>query len=311
MGGLWGHFGPKDWCVEKTKHRLINIPGGRWAELLQFALIGAAVSYLYAPVLVQLVANWWNDSDYSHGFLVPLLSAYFVWEKRHDLYDAEPQPNRWGILLLLVGLSILLLGNIGAELFLMRSSMLVVISGLVLYIRGWIPLKRLFFPLLFLLFMIPFPAIILNVVTFPLQLLAAGMATSGLELIGLPVYREGNVIFLPRITLEVVEACSGIRSIISLTALAVVFAYLTQRNIWKQSVLVVSAIPIAIGVNAFRILGTGVLAYLYEMKVAQDFYHTLSGWLIFVVAFGLLLVEGFVLSRLRFKSMVSSVVPTL
>jgi exosortase len=187
----------------------------------------------------------------------------------------------------------------GAELFLMRVSMVVVIGSLVLSLLGWAQLQVLAFPLTFLLFMIPLPTLILNAVTFPLQLMAASISTAGLQLIGLPVYREGNLIFLPRLTLEVVEACSGIRSLVSLTAVAVVMAHLTQRRIWKQSVLVASAVPLAIAVNAFRIWGTGVLTYPYGAKVAQDFYHMLSGWLIFGVAFGLLLAESLVLSRLR------------
>jgi exosortase len=272
-----------------------------WSRLLPPALLVAVFLCLYAPVLSQLASDWWQDADYSHGFLIPWLSAYFAWQRRAALWVTVPLPNSWGISLLLLGLVVLFLGRIGAELFLMRVSMIIVLGGLVLYPLGWAQLKVLAFPLTFLLFMIPIPALILNVVTFPLQLMAASLSTSGLQLIGLPVYREGNLIFLPRLTLEVVEACSGIRSLVSLAAVAVVMAHLTQRRLWKQAVLVVSAVPIAIAVNAFRIWGTGVLAYPYGAKVAQDFYHMLSGWLIFVVAFGLLLAESFVLFRLRLK----------
>jgi exosortase len=203
--------------------------------------------------------------------------------------------------MLLIGLCTLFVGNIGAELFLMRFSMIVVITGLVWYLLGWAYLQALFFPLIFLLFMIPLPAVILNTITFPLQLLAAKLSTSSLQLIGLPVYREGNIIFLPHATLEIVEACSGIRSLVSLTALTVVFAYITQRHIYKRGLLVVSAVPIALAANAFRVWGTGVLAYLYSTKVAEGFYHTFAGWLVFVVAFILLFAESFVLSLLWSK----------
>jgi exosortase len=192
----------------------------------------------------------------------------------------------------------LFLGHIGAELFLMRSSIIVVITGLVVYLCGWKILRLLIFPLAYLLFMIPLPAIILNTVTFPLQLLAAKLSTASLQLIGLPVYREGNIIFLPHSTLEIVEACSGIRSLVSLLALAVVFAYMTQRHTGRRWLLVASAIPIALVANAFRIWGTGVLAFLYGTKVAEGFYHTFAGWLVFVVAFVLLLSEGCLLSLL-------------
>jgi exosortase len=179
----------------------------------------------------------------------------------------------------------------------MRVSLVVLLAGLVLYRSGWRYLKGMAFPIVFLLFMIPWPAIILNALTLPLQLLAARLSTSSLQLMNLPVYREGNVIFLPHATLEVVEACSGIRSLVSLLALAVVFAYMTQRHVWKIAVLVVSATPIAIIANAFRIWGTGVLAHVYGPQAAEGFYHTFAGWLVFVIAFVLLTVEGAVMSR--------------
>src|SRR5262249_56197737 len=136
---------------------------------------------------------------------------------------------------MLLGIALLLLGQVGAELLLMRVSVVVLIAGLVLYHSGWRYLKGMAFPIVLLLFMIPWPAIILNALTLPLQLLAARLSTSSLQLMDLPVYREGNVIFLPHATLEVVEACSGIRSLVSLLALAVVFAYMTQRHVWKRS----------------------------------------------------------------------------
>lgn len=272
-----------------------------WSRLLPLALLGAVFLWLYALILSDLVADWWQDPDYSHGFLIPWLSAYFAWQRRPKLSHTIPRHNLWGLPFLLLGLVMLFLGRVGAELFLMRVSMLVVVGGLVLYLLGWGHLKVLAFPLTLLLFMIPLPAILLNAITFPLQLMAASISTSDLQLIGLPVYREGNLIFLPRLTLEVVEACSGIRSLVSLAAVAVVMAHLTQRGLWQRAVVMVSAVPIAIAVNVFRIWGTGVLAYPYGTKVAEDFYHTLSGWLIFVVAFGLLLAENFLLSRLRWR----------
>ena len=263
----------------------------------QGVCLTGAFGYLYASVLPALVADWGNDPDYSHGFLIPLLSGYFLWERRHALAQLPVQPSPVGFLVILLGIILLFLGQVGAELFLMRFSLIVLIAGLVLYHGGWRYLKGMAFPITFLLFMIPWPAIILNALTLPLQLLAARLSTSSLQLMNLPVYREGNVIFLPHATLEVVEACSGIRSLVSLLALAVVFAYMTQRHVWKMAVLVVSATPIAIIANAFRIWGTGVLAYIYGPQAAEGFYHTFAGWLVFVIAFALLTVEGAVMSR--------------
>ncbi|MGE3541768.1 MAG: exosortase A [Candidatus Tectimicrobiota bacterium] len=265
-------------------------------SIIQGLLLAGAFGYLYASVIPGLVADWDRDPDYSHGFLIPLLSGYFLWERRQALAQHQARPNLLGLALVLFGFAMLFLGNIGAELFLMRTSMVVVIAGLAFYHHGWARLKVMAFPIGLLLFMIPWPAIILNTLTLPLQLFAARLSTASLQMINLPVYREGNVIFLPHVTLEVVEACSGIRSLVSLLALAVVFATLTQRQFWKRTVLVASAIPIAIIANAFRIWGTGVLAHWYGSQAADGFYHTFAGWLVFVVAFILLALTGYLLS---------------
>ena len=286
-------------AVEEVRQQAGSTARVGWRDVVLGVVLGAAFVYLYAPVLGPLVAQWWDDPDYSHGFLVPVLSAYFVWQRRQKLVALRPQSSLWGLAVIGIGICLLLLGNIGAELFLMRFSIVVTLAGLLVYLWGWRCLHELAFPIGFLLFMIPLPAIVLNAITFPLQLLAAKLSTTSLQLIGMPVYREGNVIFLPHITLEVVEACSGIRSLVSLTALAMVFAYLTQRTYWQRIVLTVSAVPIAIVANAFRIWGSGILASFFGPQVAEDFYHTFAGWLVFVVAFLLLALEGLLLAKLR------------
>jgi exosortase len=287
---------PPDRQLQHEKHGVAQ-PVWKWC--LQPGLLLMAVLYLYAAVLPPLIADWRNDPNASHGFLVPLLSAYFVWERFPILVRLHPQPQWYGLLLLCLGLSMLFLGELGAELFLMRASLLVVLTGLLWYICGWPYVRTLAFPLAFLWFMIPPPAILLNMITLPLQLLATRLSTVALQFVQLPVYREGNVIFLPHATLEVVEACSGIRSLVSLLALAVVFAYLTQRRRCMQWLLVLSALPIALVANAFRIWGTGMLAHWYGAQVAEGFYHTFAGWLVFVVALGLLFGAGGLLTLLQ------------
>ena len=286
----------------KTPERTVEPCKVRWQVhgrgIGQGVLLAGAFGYLYASVLPDLVADWGNDPDYSHGFLIPLLSGYFLWERRHTLAALSVQSSPVGLLVILLSIAMLFLGTIGAELFLMRVSMVVLVAGLALYHGGWSYLRSMVFPIGFLLFMIPWPAIFLNMFTLPLQFLAARLSTSSLQLIHLPVYREGNVIFLPHATLEVVDACSGIRSLVSLLALAVVFAYMTQRRAWKMAILVLSAIPISIIANALRIWGTGVLAHVYGTQTAEGFYHTFAGWLVFVVAFVLLAAVGFAISRL-------------
>jgi exosortase A len=260
--------------------------------------ITAAFGYLYAPVIVHLVTDWANDPDAAHGFIIPLVSGYLLWTRREQLSQLQPSTELWGLVILCLGLAQLFVGHVGAELFFMRTSMLVVLTGIVWFLLGTAMLRTTAFPFAFLLFMIPLPDIILNLLAFPLQLMAAKWATFALQLLDLPVYREGNMIFLPSLSLEIVEACSGLRSLMALVALAVIWAYLSQPTVLKRVALVLSAIPIALVANAFRICTTGVLAHGVGPQAADGFYHAFAGWLVFVAAWTLLSLEGMVLSRL-------------
>ena len=259
--------------------------------------LAAALGALYWPVLAGLARQWGDDPNYSHGFLIPVMAAYLVWERRAALQQTTAQASWSGLWLLLPGLCLLAVGQIGAELFMQRLSLVIVAAGLVLLVMGRDVLRLWSLPLAFLLFMIPLPAIVLNAVAFPLQGFAAQAAASSLMALEIPVLREGNVIMLANTTLEVAEACSGIRSLMSLLALATVYAYFTEPVVWKRWVLVVAAVPVAIIANAFRVAGTGVLAHYVGEKAAKGFYHDFSGWLVFVVAFVLLLALGAILRR--------------
>ena len=277
------------------------LPAGgstNWQTALVVGILVVLLAGLYHEVLVKLGLQWNNDPDYSHGFLVPVLVGYFVWERWDRLKAIPIVPSLWGIALLAGGLLMLVIGSIGAELYLQRSSLIVVIAGLVLLIMGRDALKAFMFPIAFMFFMVPLPAIVVNAVAFPLQLFAARTAEFCLFNFGIPVLREGNVIVLAGTTLEVAEACSGIRSLQALLALGTVYAYFSQRSMWKRWVLVLLSVPIAIAANAFRVSGTGVLANYWGSQAAEGFYHTFSGWLIFVVAFLLLLGCGGLLSRI-------------
>ena len=261
-------------------------------------LIAGFVVFLYHEVLWGLGSDWNNNPDYSHGFLVPFLSAYFIWERWNALSDETPSPSIWGIGLLSLGLFSLVVGLIGAELYVQRASLIVVLSGLVLLILGWKYLWLLSFPIGFLIFMIPLPAIVVNTIAFPLQLFAAQTATFCLFSLGIPVLREGNLIMLASTTLEVAEACSGLRSLLSLLALGTVYGYFSQDVMWKRWMLVLLSVPIAIIANAFRVSGTGILAHYFGVEAAEGFYHTFEGWLVFVVAFLLLFVCGVILGKI-------------
>jgi exosortase len=255
-------------------------------------------SILYAPILKQLVIQWWTDPDYGHGFLVPLISAYVLWRQRARWVKSEVKPSNFGFLVMLGGVVLLLGGSLGAELFTSRFSLLVLLAGIVLFLAGWKRLRAVSFPLGFLILMIPIPVIIYNQITFPLQLFASRVATSWLELMQVPVLREGNILILPNYSLEVVEACSGVRSLMTLITLAVVYGYFVESRRWVRYTLPVLMVPIAIVSNAIRIMGTGVLTYHFGPEAAEGFFHEFSGWIIFLAALVLMFVCHLILRRI-------------
>jgi exosortase len=239
---------------------------------------------VYYQVLAKLITDWWNIPDYSHGFLVPLFSAYLVWEKRDTLRGIKVAPCWSGIAIMVLGLVVLLLGVYGSELYLSRISLVILLAGLMLCFGGRQFLKALRFPLLVLLLAIPLPDIIYNQITFPLQILASKLASNLLPFFGVPVLREGNVIELPLMKLEVAEACSGIRSLMSLFTLSIFYGYFMEKSNWRRAGLVLASIPIAIAANAVRILGTGLCVQYWDPDKALGFFHEFSGWVIFLVS---------------------------
>jgi exosortase len=256
--------------------------------LWQSAVIAVLLLWLYHATLAHLVGQWWNDPNFSHGFFVPLFSAFVVWQERPRLASLTPVPSWWGLPVLGFGLCVLIVGQMGAELFLSRLSLLIVFAGLIVLFLGWNFMHALLFPWAFLLLMIPIPALIFNQITFPLQLLASKVASTTLPWMGVPVLREGNVIILPAMALEVAEACSGIRSLMSLATLAVIYGYLMERRVAMRTVLALASIPIAVAANSLRIVGTGLLVQYWDPDKAQGFFHEFSGWLVFVVSLAML-----------------------
>jgi exosortase len=220
--------------------------------------------------------------------LVPIFAAYLLWEKRSILLATKIAPSWSGIAVMALGLAVLLLGVYGSELFLSRVSLVILLAGLTLCFGGRLLLKELRFALLVLLLAIPIPAILFNQITFPLQLLASRLASDLLPLFAVPVLREGNVIVLPLMKLEVAEACSGIRSLMSLFTLAVFYGYFMEKSVWRRVALILASIPIAIAANALRILGTGLCVQYWDPDKAMGFFHEFSGWVIFLVSLGCL-----------------------
>jgi exosortase len=258
----------------------------------------AAMGVLYWGVGAGLLRDWLNDDNYSHGLLIVPLSAYFVWERWPRLTSANRHPSLLGLVVVAGSLTLLVAGTLGAELFLTRISIIGVVAGAVLFLLGWNHLRILAFPIAFLMLMVPLPAIIFNQIAFPLQLFASRFGAAVMELARVPVLREGNVIVLAHTTLEVAEACSGIRSLISLLTLGIVFGYFTDSRGWVRVVIALATIPIAILANGARVAGTGVLAHYYGPEAADGFFHTFSGWLVFVVAFVMMFLTAQVLRRM-------------
>ncbi len=253
------------------------------------ALVLVALGALYWNVGRELVHAWIVDGNYSHGFLIVPVAAYFVWERRAALARAPLQPSPLGLAVLAFGVMLLLAGLVGAELFLSRISLLFVLAGAVLFVYGWKHLRILAFPLAFLILMIPIPAIIFNQIAFPLQLFASRVGETAISAANIPVLREGNVLVLANTSLEVAEACSGIRSLVSLITLGIVYGYIVDSRGWVRTVLTLSTIPIAIIANGGRVAGTGIAAHVWGPAAAEGFFHEFSGWVVFVAAFALLL----------------------
>ncbi|MGB8508340.1 MAG: exosortase [Pyrinomonadaceae bacterium] len=294
-------------------------------------VVAAAVAFVYWSVLARLGRLWWEDENYSHGLLIPFIIGYILWSERDALKRLPKRPSVvWGGACVAFALAALWVGTAGAEQFTQRTSLVVLLAGVAVYFWGLPLLRSILVPLLLLALAIPIPAIIFNKIAFPLQLFASRCAVWAMRMFDIPVLRQGNVIELLPLNstvtkkLEVVEACSGIRSLMTLVTLAVVFAYFTSPGVgkddggddrgdegsdrrgrqplsryatWRAILIVVAAVPISIITNALRVSGTGVLSRYYGTEVADGFFHSFSGWVVYVAAFLMLFAFGWLLDR--------------
>jgi exosortase len=260
------------------------------------ALLATGTATLYLKVVPDMVSDWWKDPNFSHGFLVPVFSAYLIWERRDTLkLFPDRDTSLAAFFFVIVAMVMIVVGKAGSEYFTMRSSLVVLIFGLSRIILGREEFRKCLFPLAFLLFMVPIPYILYDAIAFPLKMIASWFGEHSLMLIGVPVFREGNIIHLPNIQLEVADACSGIRSLMSLMALASVVAYFMGTGAIKGVALVASAVPISVVTNSMRILITGILSYRFGQKAAEGFFHEFSGLVIFIVGAALITGLGLLL----------------
>ena len=255
-----------------------------WVAISWFAVLLIAA---YFPILRKLVDQWMTDDDVSHGFFVPLVSGYIIWQRREALMAMDWKPAWWGLGLLVWSGIQAFLGMLGAELFLQRTAFLEALLGLLLIMGGTAVIRALLFPLLLLPFMIPIPTVIYNQITFPLQLFASQVAEFCLMLMNIPVLRDGNILELASQKLSVAEACSGIRSLLMLTFLSLVYAYFFDRKVWMRWALFFCTIPIAIIANAGRVTITGILSEI-DTDLATGIFHETEGFVIFGIAFAFL-----------------------
>jgi len=268
---------------------------------IQTCLLSIVFLILYNHTVLKLISDWSTDDNFSHGFLIPFITAYMIWHIREELLKIEVKKTNCGLIFVVIGMFFHVVGNIGAELFIMRASIIATLWGLTLYLFGWKIGWKLFIPIAYLMLMIPIPSIIWNKMAFPLQLFAARLSGDVIGIIGITVFREGNVLHLANTSLEVVDACSGLRSLTSLLALSGAFAYISPIANISKWILFLMALPVAVAVNIIRLTSTAILARTLGEEAAQGFLHEMSGILVFVVAFAIIYLIFLFLSKIENK----------
>jgi exosortase len=256
--------------------------------LLSFVLIGGLILTLYQEVLRHLFEQWVRDPNYSYGLFVPPFCGWTIWQRRRSLQAIVWRPVASGFAIITGALGMLTLGVFGAEVYLSRVSFLFLIAGLVVYFYGWQMFRAVLFPWSVLILAVPLPTIIFNEVALPLQFEASRLASALVGWAGVPVLREGNILVLPSLTLDVAEACSGLRSLMSLITLAVFYGCIFESRVYRRWLLMLAAIPIAVVANAVRIMGSGLLGEYWGPDKAEGFFHLFSGGLIFACSLMLL-----------------------
>lgn len=254
----------------------------------QLLVLGIGFTILYLPFLKTMISAWDSNPNYSHGYLIPFISAWLIYSLKDEIGEIKPTPSNWGILIILLACLQLIVAKIGMEYFLQRTSIIVLFFGISLFLYGKDITFKIAVPIIYLIFMIPIPAIVWNKIAFPLQIFASYLTEHVIRFSGMPILREGNVLILSTITLEVVDACSGIRSLTTMMALSIPFSFYMPPGKIKKTLLFLSSIPIAIIVNIVRLTATAFLSSLYGEKFAQGFLHEFSGMVTF--SLGLLLL---------------------
>src|SRR5579862_5377020 len=286
---------PSDWHGAAERAPFITMSGAGIVGSLVLLLVLFLV--LYGRVLEGMAQQWWSDPNYGHGFLVPVFAAYILWRERSREREVPIQTSNWGLPIMIFAIGLLILGTLGSEHFTARISMLALIAGTIVFLAGWQTLRSVAFPMAYLVFMIPLPAILYYQLTFPLQLLASRLGADGLVALGVPTIREGNLLILPNCTLEVVEACSGVRSLLSLLAAVAGYAYLAEPAMWRRAALILLAVPLVIAANGLRLVSAGQLSFFLGAGADSAGVHTALGLAFFSLALACILLGHGLLRR--------------
>jgi len=284
---------PSRALASKTMLQVMNID--TWNALVAFSLVGL-VAALYGATAVDLASEWWMVDSASYGMLIPPTALYIAYLRRDITFSVPAMSDLRGLWLLALGCFVFVFGKLAAEFFLMRISLVVVLAGLTWTFWGLGRLKTLAFPFVLLLTMVPLPTIVYNALAAPLQLFASRIATDLAQAMGVSAFRDGNVIQLANTSLGVEEACSGLHSLSALMVASLLLGHLENGTVPKRVLLFLLSIPFAIAVNVLRVTGTALLAD-YKVELAMGFYHSFSGWLVFVAGFGVLWFAGKLLFR--------------
>lgn len=262
----------------------------RTVALIAGGVLGALFLWSYWPVIPTLVKQWYEEDQYSHGFLIPPIAAWLIWSKRAELARQPLTPAYTGLVGMALAIAMYVAGIVGADLFFQRLSMVGMVASGVLFVAGWSVFRIIAFPIGYLLLMVPLPGIMFNAIAFPLQLLAAQIAGGVLQTCNIPVFREGNVLHLAAASLDVEEACSGVRSLLSLTALALLMTHLSGKSRAGKIAILVLIVPVTIAANVARVAVTGFIAHYVSTEAALGTFHDLAGMVVFLVAAGLLIL---------------------
>lgn len=268
---------------------------------LKFGIIAGLVIYLYYPELLTTVQSWSSGYQYSHGYLIPLVSGYLIWRRRHDLRSSLVEPDMLGLFILVPGILLLIIGYAGYEPFIKRYSLIITMIGLVYFLLGKKITKMLLFPIGYLILMLPVPFIFFKSLAANLRTINIKAAYAITEVLGVPIIQEGATLCLPNATLQVIDWCTGIQSLIAMMAISLLYVYLTRMTLTGKIVLVFLSIPLAVAGNIFRILVNIFLAYFFGDKVLGGIIHHFQGMINFSFTLLLLIIVSFLIKRIEVK----------